>query len=390
MIWLMRRNVPIIVILIVTFSLILAGNQVWRDKQAHFGILELSESQSEKSPSSGGLLNLLKQTIATPSPSATPPPSLPPLPSSYIIPGKLHVFQTFNNCGPASLSMLLSYYDVQISQAELGAKLRPYQVSGGDNDDKSVILSELAREAQTRGFTAYHRPSGNTERVKQFIAHDMPVLMRTWLKPGEDIGHYRLIRGYDDRTSEFIQDDSLQGKDLRYSYDSLLSLWQAFSYEYVVIVPPDKETIARTIMGDDIDENVAWKRAKERIQKELTEDPGNMYGLFNMSVVLFHLGDYKQSVSYFEQVENRLPFRMLWYQIEPIESYFHLKQYDRVLTLTDKILNNQNRAFSELYYLRGLLYKDEGKIEDARYEFENAIRYNVNFEPAKAQLNTLR
>jgi hypothetical protein len=38
-----------------------------------------------------------------------------------------HTYQTFNNCGPATLSMILSWYGESVSQKELGNKMRPYQ-----------------------------------------------------------------------------------------------------------------------------------------------------------------------------------------------------------------------------------------------------------------------
>lgn len=380
----MWRTISLTVIIIVTLSLIVAGNQAFKTNRKTADLHVSPTETTDENQNRGGLLSLLNQPTQDPSPT----PSPAPLPSSRVIPGELHVFQTFNNCGPASLSMLLSYYGMQVSQAELGNKLRPYQVPGGDNDDKSVMLSELAKESEERGFTAYHRPGGNVLLLKHFIANDIPVLVRTWLKSGEDIGHYRVIRGYDDTTGEFIQDDSLQGKNLRYSYDDLLSLWQAFSYEYVVIIPPGKEDLARTILSDDIDEKIAWQRTKEQLLGELKKDPDDVYNLFNMSVAMFHLGDYSQSVSYFEKVESRLPFRMLWYQIEPIEAYYRDGQYDKVLTITDTILNNHNRAFSELYYLRGLIYKERGQTRDSIREFELARKYNSNFQPAINELSS--
>jgi hypothetical protein len=42
-----------------------------------------------------------------------------------------HAFQTFNNCGPTTLSMMLAYYDVNKTPAELGKLIRPYQNQGG-------------------------------------------------------------------------------------------------------------------------------------------------------------------------------------------------------------------------------------------------------------------
>ena len=140
----------------------------------------------------------------TPSPTATP---LPPIPSTYIIPFKKHVVQTFNNCGPASLSMLLSYYDIEKNQQELGQKLRPWQNPAGINDDKNVFLSELERTASEYGLLSYHRRDGELQLLKALIANNIPVLVRTYLHPNEDIGHFRIIRGYNDNTQIIIQDD---------------------------------------------------------------------------------------------------------------------------------------------------------------------------------------
>src|SRR3989304_127405 len=141
-----------------------------------------------------------------------------PIPSSKVLPTDYHIFQTFNNCGPAALSMALRFYGVNVSQAQLGNDLRPYQVAGGDNDDKSVTLDELGEKAKEYGFIPYHRPMGNPEIVKRFIANDMPVIARTLTKPNEDIGHYRIIKGYDETAGTFLQDDSLQNKNLTYTY----------------------------------------------------------------------------------------------------------------------------------------------------------------------------
>lgn len=333
---------------------------------------------------------LIPVKTSPPTPTLKPTVNpLPQLPASKIIPLRLHVLQSFNNCGPASLSMQLSYFDIQASQQEIGQKLRPYQNAIGDNDDKSVTLEELAEEAKNYNLVSFHRPNGSIMILKQFIAQDLPVAVRTWTKPNEDIGHYRIIRGYDERTREIIQDDSLQDKNLRFSYEDILTMWQPFNYEFLVLVPKEKESVAETILGENLDSLVAWKKSKERLLQELQKDPDNMHNLFNISIVSYHLGDYKGSVNYFERVENRLPFRTLWYQIEPILAYQKLGNDERVFQITDRILNNQNRAFSELYQIRGEIYLSRNQRELARQEFQQAILYNQNYQKAKDSLETL-
>jgi uncharacterized protein len=192
-----------------------------------------------------------------------------PLPQSKTLVNDYHIFQSFNNCGPAALSMTLSYYGINISQAELGQQLRPYQIPGGNNDDKSVTLEELAKKGEAYDLIAYHRPNGNPELIKQFINYDIPVITRTWLHENEDIGHFRVMKGFDERTKEFIQDDSYENKNLRYSYETFNTLWEKYNYEYLVLVPKDKQQIAEEILGENKDEIIAWKNAVQLSQKQI-------------------------------------------------------------------------------------------------------------------------
>ncbi len=310
---------------------------------------------------------------------STPSPTLAPIPGAYEIPQQLHVFQSFNNCGPATLSMALSYVGVDIDQTELGQILRPYQVPGGDNDDKSVTLAEVAGHAQTYGLTSYLRPNGTIEKLEKFIANDIPVVTRTWLKPNEDIGHYRVIRGYDKNSKELIQDDSLQGKNIRYSYDEFNTLWQPFNYEYLIIVPENKKAIVERILENELSDTTAWENAKTRIESELSQNPDNWHLKFALSRIHYYLGNYSESVNYFNNVENQLSFRTLWYQIEPLLSMYETGEYQRLLSLTENILNNQNRAYSKAYVLRGKVFEQQGNIDAARLEYQNAVIYNSSF-----------
>jgi tetratricopeptide (TPR) repeat protein len=325
-------------------------------------------------------------SLSTVSPSSSPTSTPAPLPPSKMLESEYHIFQTFNNCGPAALSMTLSYFDINKTQQELGQALRPYQNPQGDNDDKSVTLHELATKAEEFGLISYHRPNGSSELIKQLLAINLPVITRTHLNENDDIGHYRVIKGYDDVTQEFIQDDSLQGHNLRYSYPQFNRLWSVFNYEYLVMAPADKAEAVETILGENVDERTAWKHAADRARRELEMDNATLYDRFNLAVALFHLGEYEKSVSEFEQVETNLPFRTLWYQIEPIQAYYELGNYQRVFEMTDAIFDRQNRAFSELYVIRGDSYQQLGRFEDARREYERAVFYNQHLLDAQEKL----
>ncbi len=318
--------------------------------------------------------------INPPSPTVTPAIISPtPLPITKLLHNDYHVYQTFNNCGPAALSMALSYYGHSVSQQVLGQKLRPFQNPQGDNDDKSTTLEELAIAAQNYNLIPYHRPAGDTQIVKRLLALDLPVITRTLLKTNEDIGHYRVIKGYDDSRQIFIQDDSLQGNNLEYSYTDFDRLWQTYNYEFLVLAPTQKLEQVESTLGELVDPIKAWQKAKTISTKRLEQNPDNFIAQFNRSVASYHLGEFQQSIADFEAVQSKLPMRHLWYQIEPIQAYFELKEYQKVLSLTRQILDNHNRAFSELYLIRGQTYQNLNQPNQARFEYNQAILYNANF-----------
>lgn len=322
--------------------------------------------------------------ISTPLPTIqpTPTPTIQAttqslaVPPSKTISGGTHSYQTFNNCGPAALSMALSYFKITQSQQTLGNSLRPYQHSKGDNDDKSVTLQEIAKKAEEYGFIVYVRPAGTPQIIEAFIAYDIPVLTRTLLYANDDIGHFRLVKGYNQQNQTFIQDDSLQGKNLSYSYQSFQQLWGVFNNEFLVLVPKEKQAITQQILGELLDEKQAWQKALVLAQTKTTNDPTDSNAWFNQVVALYHLGRYQESVQIYEQIANSLPFRTLWYQIEPVLNYYKLENYDKVLDISNSILNNNNRAYSELHYLKAMVYQHKNQTDLAQTSFDAARFYN--------------
>lgn len=197
------------------------------------------------------------------------------------------------------------------------------------------------------------------------------------------------MKGYDLNRKIIIQDDSYQGKNMEYSYTDFLTMWSKFNNEYLVLVPKEKKEKAEQILGKNIDPTYSWQQAKKINEEALLKNPDDMYSRFNLSIAEYYLGEYEQSIQEFEKVENNLPSRTLWYQIEPILVYYELKKYDKVFTLTDSILNNNNRAFSELYLLRGNIYKIQGDKQAAKDEYEKAVFYNKNLIEAQTALNSV-
>ncbi len=57
--------------------------------------------------------------------------------------------------------------------------------------------------------------------------------------------------------------------------------------------------------------------------------------------------------------------------------------------MTDAILNGGNRAYSELYMIRGQIYEEQGDIDAARAQYQLALMYKPNMESAQSALNNL-
>lgn len=318
-------------------------------------------------------------------PAVSPAPLVTPL-ASHILPQSQFVSQSYNNCGPASLSMVMSMFGKHISQEDLRLEMRPFSNPYGGVDDKSIFASEFVMHAKKHGFEAIARPGGDVSLIKKLIANGIPVIVRTWLHPNEDIGHFRIVRGYDDANRVVIQDDSYEGPNIPFSYEEFQAMWQPFNYGYILVYPKEKEGVVAAILGENMDEKTAYAHAIAKAQDELSQNPQDMYATFNMATSYYNLGEYTKSVDTYEQVAAQLPSRMLWYQLEPIYAYAKLHNSDKVFSLTDSILNNGNLAYSELYQVRGEILREQGKKEAAKGEFEKAAYYNTTFQPAKDAL----
>lgn len=371
----------LLLILLLVAGVIFGANAIWNKPMI---IVPAGGSASQVSPA----------TPAAPtkppavSSAAAAPYQVANLPARKILPITYHVFQSFNNCAPAALSIALSYYDIYKTQQELANDLRPYNNPQGINDDKSTTPDELGAKAEEYGLIPYYRANGNIDLLRQFIAADIPVMMRTLLHADENFAHYRVVKGYDNVTRELIQDDSYENKNLRFSYNKFLTLWQQFNYEYLILVPLGKQAIAEGILGENLDPIVSWRGAVRTAEAELAKDPGNLRAGFNLSVALYNTGDYQGSVDAYEKVQSRLPQITLWYQIQPIQAYFEVGDYSRVLSLVSSILA-KNISFSELYILRGKVYIQQGQPELAKKEFQQAVFYNKNSESAREALNSV-
>lgn len=168
---------------------------------------------------------------STPQPTATP---IPTLPARVLLENGRHERQGWNNCGPTTLAMALSFWGSEATQSDIAPLLKP------DPEDKHVGIEQMADYAASAGLQATTRSGGTLEGLKRFLHAGIPVIIESWyVRDAQDqMGHYRLVVGYDEATQLFDLYDSLYDPPTTMTYDELYELWRVFNWTYLVVAPP--------------------------------------------------------------------------------------------------------------------------------------------------------
>ncbi|GIK36434.1 MAG: hypothetical protein BroJett011_02670 [Chloroflexota bacterium] len=324
--------------------------------------------------------------LASPSPTAVPPTPIPTVALASVSPkiqlsGFTHQWQTWNNCGPATITMNMSYYGRPETQVEAAKFLKP------NRDDKNVSPEELAAFARTTGLEAIVRRGGSMDQLKLLLSNNLPVLVETWLvHDGDSLGHYRLFIGYDDATGQFSAFDSLNGPDVKVGYEAFDADWRVFNRTYIVVYPPEQAEKVAAIIGPDMDDKAMYERILNQAEAEVKAKPDDPIAYFNQGDALTFLGRFQEAVVAFDRARQLgLHWRRLWYQFTPFEAYYAAGRYQDVLDLTQATIKGAG-GLEEAYYYRGLALQATGQ-PGAEQEFQAAVEYNPNFTPAAEALS---
>lgn len=317
-------------------------------------------------------------------------PAFPPVARLY---GFRHEQQTWNNCGPANITMALSYYGWKDDQAVAATYLKP-----GGREDKNVSPWEMVAFVNEKtGVRALSRIGGDLDLLKTLIANEFPVIIETGYMPeGYDwIGHYQTIVGYDDLQRLFYIYDSFlgsgeNGEGISESYDKIDRGWQAFNRTFIVLYERSREAEVAALLGTRADVTQAAEHALIVAQQEARAAPHNAFTWFNMGTSLARLNRFEEAAIAFDKARQaELPFRMLWYQFDMFESYLMVGRYNDVLSLADVNITNGASDVEETYYWMGQAYLKKGQTQQAADAFRLALRRNPRYEEARAALAAL-
>lgn len=317
-------------------------------------------------------------------PVSQSPAAVASLPSTVRLTGIRYESQGWNNCGPTTMTMALSYFGWSDLQYTAARWMKPH------TEDKNVSPWQMVRFVnENTGVKALYRIGGTTQTLKRILAAGFPVVIEQGLQlSGEAwMGHYLLLIGYDDIAQNFLAFDSFLGSNQEqgrpHRYSDFDENWRHFNRIFIVVYEPSREIELRDALGDYADPNYGYRAALETARTEAAKNIDDKWAWFNMGTAYAALGEYENaSLAYDRALQLNLPWRMLWYQFGPYESYFKVGRYNDVLSLAET-----NRSITpyveETYYWEGMVYAAEGQTDQAVRLFNEALRFNKNYFPAE-------
>lgn len=310
------------------------------------------------------------------------------IPPAARLTGIRHVYQDWNNCGPANLTMALSYYGWRYGQEQAASFLKP------ENEDKNVSPGQMAafvlQQTELPDIRALWRYGGTLDMLKEFIAAGFPVIIESGYDVDELgwMGHYETVVAYDDAEQTFWVYDSYlgigNGQGRVHKYSELDSWWRHFNRAFIVIYPVDRELEIRNILGAYVDPNYAAERALAVARQEAAQDPTDAWAWFNAGTSSAKLKRYYDAAIYYDEAFRQgLPHRMLWYQFGPYEAYYYTGRYQDVLELAENT-ESTTEYVEETYYWRGMALAALGQRDEAVNLMDSVLAFNPNFTDALA------
>jgi tetratricopeptide (TPR) repeat protein len=325
------------------------------------------------------------------------------LPPSYQLNGIQHIPQHWNNCGPATLTMGLTYYGYEADQDPAASWLKPTSEDGNVSPWQMVEYVNTQLPGTTR---ALYRMGGDLNLLKIMLSNNFPVIIEEGYDPEPErlgwMGHYLLITGYDDSTQQFNSQDSYLGANRHYGYDQVEKFWKHFDNLYIVLYKFDQEQQVMTLLGTNADPVQNALNALELNRQRALADPTDKFAWFNMGTNYVWLAElnpdaynpqgYQYAAAAYDQARSLdLPWRMLWYQFGPYEAYNAVGRFQDVIDLARIQLNEPGTSqyIEETFYYAGIAREGLGDLDRARVNYQEAISLDPNFSPAREALARL-
>jgi ABC-type bacteriocin/lantibiotic exporter with double-glycine peptidase domain len=138
------------------------------------------------------------------------------------------VAQRGNTCAAASLSMVLRYWDVQVTEGEVAAALLEPRLHG-------IPGSALEAFAKARGLKAVAY-AGDMPQLRDYVGKGRPLIV-AWGLPHHEF-HNVVVVGFGDN-GEVIVNDPAAGAARRVSAGDFERRWSAAGHWTLLVLPAD-------------------------------------------------------------------------------------------------------------------------------------------------------
>jgi predicted double-glycine peptidase len=244
---------------------------------------------------------------ASPAASATPPP----LPANKRIGPLVFISQTLNNCGPASIAEVLSFFGVQRTQAQVAAVLRP------DLPAYGMSLYGVPFYAESVGMKATGEVAGSDQLIKAFVASGIPVIVSDQVSKTDATRHFRPIDGYDDQAGYFIGSDPYLGPNHQISYAEFDDIWRISANRWVAVYPPSMQDVVDMVMTRYGNHAQAVQAGLARAEQRAAQQPKLPWSWLELADMQIDAGNLQEAGPYIQKCSQLgLPLEAHWLQLK--------------------------------------------------------------------------
>jgi predicted double-glycine peptidase len=162
-----------------------------------------------------------------------------------------HIWQTYNNCGPASVVEVLSYWGVYQTQYQAQLVLR------ADNNPRGMWPYGVPGYARSVGVRALVGVAGTPRLVKALVSNGFPVIVNQLYSATDSTRHYRPIQSYDDRQGVFVSSDPFGGAGYAITYADFNKIWAVANNRFMVLYPSSKALLLDAVLA-----SAGWDRTR--------------------------------------------------------------------------------------------------------------------------------
>ena len=322
-------------------------------------------------------------------PTASPEPTATrfPVPATFELDGMGLEYQSMNNCGPANLSMYVTYWGWPSTQDVTKAGLRTHE------DDRNVMLSEMRDYVfEKTNLSALIRYGGTIDIVKRLVSGGFPILLeRGHTDPKNGwMGHYSIVTAYDDANQTVRIPDTLLGV-MNLSYSDLMLDWAHFDGIYLVVYPPEREAEVLALLGPDADPAKNLQNTLDQVTARIPQVSGRelFFAWYSRGSVLVEMQNYIEAARAYDQAfgvyaqlsPDERPWRITWYQVGAYPAYYYTGRYQDCLNLAMQTLSNKRSPeLPETWYWAGRAAAALKMTDDAISDYRKALEYHPGWD----------